>query len=68
MTNYNHIMKYFMNYNDDSIYFEIIERIFRDFFFYDITFLVQYKFIEKELIEISRIEINSKKLLHYKND
>ena len=68
LTNYNHIIKYFMNYNDDSIYFEIIEKIFRDFSFYDITFLVQYKFIEKELIEISRIEINSKKLLHYKND
>ena len=68
MEEYNRFMKYFVNFNDDSIYFEIIERIFRDYFFYDVIFLVQYKFIEKELVEISKIEINSKKFFYYKNN
>ena len=68
MTNYNKFIKYFINFDNDNLYFEINEKIFREFFFYDITYLVQYSIIEKELIELSRIEINNDKILHYNKD
>jgi len=44
------IIKCFTSFNDDSIYITIIVNNKR--------FLVQYKIIENELVEISRIEIN----------
>ena len=68
MTNYNKFIKYFINFDKDNLYFEINEKIFREFFFYDITYLVQYRIIEKELIELSRIEINNDKILHYNKE
>ena len=58
MTNYNNFIKYYMNFaDDDSIYFEINERIYKNFSFCKIKFLVQYTLIGKELREISRVEI-----------
>ena len=59
---HNQLIKYLDFFNDDSIYIEISEKIIKNYCYYYITYLIQYKIIEYELKEISRIEIERKKL------
>ena len=65
--NYLFINKYITNlincfdfYNDDSICGEVSEIVFKDYSKYDVTYLIQYKIVEYELVEISKIVLNSK--------
>ena len=61
--NVSYLLKFLDCFNDDSIYIEITEsNIFIDSLFYDITYFIQFKIIEGELREISRIEIERKKI------
>ena len=65
--NYNPYMKYFVYfYDDDNIYFEIIETIFKEFNYYNIVYILQFKFIENELKELGKMKVKSEKLLHWK--
>ena len=54
--NYNPYMKYFVDFDDDNIYFEIIEKIFKELNYYNIVYIVQFKFIENELKELGRMK------------
>ena len=56
------LIKLFNFYNDDSIFIEYNEEIYKNYSIYRITYLVQYKIIEYELIELSRIVLKSKML------
>ena len=56
-------MKFLDCFNDDSIYINVTQsNIIIDNSFYDITYLIQFKIIEGELREISRIEIERIKI------
>ena len=61
--NCNNIMKIlvpFYESDDESIYINMKQKIFRSFSFYKVNYIIQYKIIENELKEISRIETRRK--------
>ena len=45
-------------YDDDNIYLKVKRKIFKDFSFYEVEYIIQYKIFEGELKEFSRIELS----------
>ena len=63
INNDSHLINFLDCFNDDNIYINITEsNIFIDSSFYNINYIIQFKIIEGELREISRIEIERKKI------
>ena len=61
--NCNNIMKIlvpFYESDDESIYINMNQKVFKSLSFYKVNYIIQYKIIKKELKEISRIETSRK--------
>ena len=49
-------MLYFNCFNDDSYYFPITQQTYKNEMFFNVIYIAQYKFINGELMEVSRIK------------